>query len=74
MANTKIVELMAAPVDSRDLAWLQESLQAALELEFATLPIYLSGMWSIKTQSGEVYDLINSVVLDEQPRFPRVRW
>lgn len=65
MANTKIVELMAAPADSRDLSWLQESLQAALELEFATLPIYLSGMWSIKNQSGEVYDLINSVVLEE---------
>jgi Ferritin-like len=64
VANTKM-ELMAAPVDSRDLSWLRESLQAALELEFATLPIYLSGMWSIKNQSGEVYDLINSVVLEE---------
>jgi hypothetical protein len=65
VANTKIVELMAVPVDSRDLSWLQESLQAAVELEFATLPVYLSGMWSIKDQSGEVYDLINSVVLEE---------
>jgi hypothetical protein len=65
VTSTKIVELMAAPVNSRDLSWLQESLQAAVELEFSTLPIYLSGMWSIKNQSGEVYDLINSVVLEE---------
>ncbi len=65
MANTKIMDLMAAPADSRDVSWLRESLQAAIELEFSTLPIYLSGMWSIKNQSGEVYDLINSVVLEE---------
>lgn len=65
MANTKIVELMSAPVDSRDLSWLRESLQAALELEFSTLPIYLSGMWSIKDQTGEVYNLIDSVVREE---------
>jgi hypothetical protein len=65
VANTTIVELMAVPVDSRDTSWLQESLQSALELELSTLPVYLSGMWSIKDQSGEVYDLINSVVLEE---------
>ncbi len=65
MANTKIVELMATPVDSRDLSWLQESLQAAVELEFATLPVYLSGMWSIKDQNSAAYKLINSVVLEE---------
>lgn len=65
MAHTKLVELMAVPADSRDLPWLRESLQAALELEFATLPVYLSGMWSIKNQSGEVYDLIKSVALEE---------
>jgi hypothetical protein len=65
MANAKIVQLMAVPADSRDLSWLQESLQSAIELEFATLPVYLSGMWSIKEQSGEVYDLIKSVAIEE---------
>jgi hypothetical protein len=65
MTNAKIMQLMAVPADSRDLSWLQESLQSAIELEFATLPTYLSGMWSIKNQSGEVYDLIKSVVLEE---------
>jgi hypothetical protein len=65
VTSTKIVELMAAPVNSRDLSWLQESLQAAVELEFATLPVYLSGMWSIKDQNSAAYKLINSVVLEE---------
>ncbi len=65
MANTEIMRLMAVPASSRDLSWLQESLQSAIELEFSTLPIYLSGMWSIKNQSGEVYDLINSVAIEE---------
>ena len=33
------------------------ALQSALaELELATLPVYLSGMWSIKGGSGEVFD------------------
>jgi Ferritin-like len=65
VADTRIVELMAVPANSRDISWLQESLQAALELELSTLPVYLCGMWSIKNQSGEVYELINSVVLEE---------
>jgi hypothetical protein len=65
MASGKIVELMRMPVEQHDLDWLKQSLQAAVELEFATIPTYLSGMWSIKVQSGEVYNLINSVVLEE---------
>lgn len=65
MVNTKIVELMATPTDSRDLPWLRESLQAAVELEFSTLPVYLSGMWSIKNRTDEAYALIDSVVQEE---------
>jgi hypothetical protein len=65
MMNNKITKLMAVPTSSRDLLWLQESLQSAIELELSTLPVYLSGMWSIKKQSGEVYNIINSVVVEE---------
>ena len=39
--SQKIVELMAAAPETRDLPWLQSALQAALELELATLPPYL---------------------------------
>jgi len=60
-----IVELLQVEDSARDLDWLQESLQNAVELELATLPVYLSGLWSIKAGSGEVYDLVDSVIMEE---------
>jgi hypothetical protein len=63
--NRTIIELMALPPAQHDLDWLKDSLQAALELELATLPPYLCALWSIKGQSGMAYDLINGVVLQE---------
>jgi hypothetical protein len=65
VSNTKIVELMQVAPEDHDLQWLQESLQAAVELEFATLPPYLSGLWSIKNSNDVVYNLILSVVMEE---------
>jgi Ferritin-like len=65
MPRRNIPELMQVRAEQHDLPWLKESLQWAVELEFATIPAYLSGMWSIKQQDGDVYDLINSVVLEE---------
>jgi ferritin-like protein len=64
MRNT-IVELMEIPAAQHNLDWLKAGLQAALELELATLPPYLCGLWSIKLQSGPVYDLVKSAVLEE---------
>jgi hypothetical protein len=60
-----IIELMQTPTDQHNLSWLGHSLQAAIKLELSTLPPYLCAMWSIKDQSGAVYDLINSIVLEE---------
>jgi hypothetical protein len=65
MARPSIEELMRVPAEEHDLEWLHTSLQWAVELEFATIPVYLSGMWSIEEQSGEVYNLIDSVVMEE---------
>jgi len=56
---------MLAPSEARDLGWLKESLQAAIELEFATVPVYLCGMWSIEVQSGAAFSSIRSIVIDE---------
>lgn len=42
-----IVELMQVPSGDRDLTWLKESLNAAIKLEFSTIPPYLCGYWSI---------------------------
>lgn len=58
----RIVELMQVPSSQHDLVWLKEALQAAIELELATLPPYLCAMWSIKAGEGEVYDLIQDIV------------
>jgi hypothetical protein len=65
VGDLRIVELMGVERSERDVDWLQQALQSAVELEFSTIPAYLSGMWSIQEQSGEVYDLIRSVVLEE---------
>jgi hypothetical protein len=64
-SKRSIVELMQVEEPARDLAWLEESLQNAVELELATLPVYLSGLWSIQEQSGEVYNLVMSVAMEE---------
>lgn len=65
MARMGIAELLEVPAEKHDLDWLHNALQWAVDLELATLPTYLSGMWSMKQQSGEVYDLIDSVVREE---------
>jgi hypothetical protein len=42
--DRRIVELMEVETAERDLDWLKASLQSAVDLEFATLPVYLSGL------------------------------
>lgn len=44
--SRSIPELLRESV--RDPAWLEESLQAAVALEFATIPPYLCALWSIE--------------------------
>jgi hypothetical protein len=61
----KIVALLQVPSNQHDLDWLKQGLQAAIELELATLPPYLCGLWSIKSQDGPVFDLIESIALEE---------
>ncbi len=49
----------------RDMNWIKTALQAAIELEHSTLPLYLSGMFSLETQNYTTYNLIRSVVMEE---------
>ncbi|WP_019888171.1 ferritin-like domain-containing protein [Streptomyces purpureus] len=63
--SNRIVELMEEPAERRDADWLKESLQQAMMLELATLPPYLSAMWSIEPQSGDVFQAIRRIVFDE---------
>ncbi|MGC4043152.1 MAG: ferritin-like protein [Armatimonas sp.] len=66
--SQKIVTLMQTSESVRDLDWLKESLQAAIELEFSTIPPYLAAEWSIK-DSSRVADSIHEVVREEMLHF-----
>jgi hypothetical protein len=61
----KILRLMGVPAPNQDLVWLKEALQAAVELEFATIPPYLCAWWSIKDPNDPVAGLMRSIVLEE---------
>jgi Ferritin-like len=69
MANNVIQRLMQQPSIDHDVTWLQTALQAAIQLELATLPPYLSAMFSIPDQGSTVYTLINDIVFNEMTHF-----
>lgn len=48
-----------------DIAHLRTHLQAAVDLEFWTIPFYMSAMYSIKDPSSRAYRLLQSVVNQE---------
>jgi hypothetical protein len=52
LKNT-IIELMNVPEEQSDLNWLRKSLQAAIKLEFSTIPPYLCALWSIDSRTPE---------------------
>jgi Ferritin-like len=49
----------------KDLEWIKRSLQSAVELEFSTLPLYLSAMFSLEVQNYTAYNIIRSVAMEE---------
>src|SRR5262245_14725594 len=63
--DTKIKELMDVPATQHNLDWLRDSLQAAIELEFATLPPYLCAEWSVKNGLDPVSRSIHEIVREE---------
>lgn len=54
--------LQANPADR--LA-LQQAAQLALQVEFATIPVYLSGLYSIQDRDCVAYQALRSVVMEE---------
>ena len=48
-----------------DLAWIRQTLQSAIELEYSTLPLYLSAMFSLEVQNYTAYNTIRSVAMEE---------
>lgn len=63
--DTKILDLMDVSFLDHDMQWLKESLQAAIELEFATIPPYLCAMWSVKSGMGAVVMSIREIIREE---------
>ena len=60
-----IQDLMRRAPAHSDLDWLKSSLQAAVELELATIPPYLCAMWSVKDPADPVRQMIRDIVLEE---------
>jgi hypothetical protein len=65
--NLKIVNLMKA--QKRDLPWLQNALQSAIDLELSTLPPYLCGYWALKDKTSYPATQILSIVRQEMLHF-----
>jgi hypothetical protein len=62
---TRLSDHLSVAPEKRDMAWLLTSLQSAVELEHATLPLYLSAMFSLQVQGYTVYNLLRSVAMEE---------
>lgn len=66
-----ISSLLSVQSNGRDLAWLRDMLQIAVELEFSTVPPYLCALWSIMDDDGSsgsdlsVYLRVLGVVREE---------
>jgi hypothetical protein len=55
----------ASTYPTRDLEWIKRELQSAIELEWSTLPVYLSALFSLEVQNYTAYNLIRSVAMEE---------
>ena len=62
---TPLSDHLSVAPEQRDLAWLLSALQSAVALEHATLPLYLSAMFSLQVQGYTVYNLLRSVAMEE---------
>lgn len=56
---------IAVPSEERDMNWLKQSMQAAIELEHSTLPLYLAAMYSLWVQNYTAYNSVRSIVMEE---------
>jgi len=50
---------------AESIGWLKKTLQAAISLEFATIPPYLCALWSIKNERHDVARSIREVIQEE---------
>ncbi len=65
MNDNRVIELMATSAADRDKDWLMQALQWAIELEFFTIPPYLTAFWSVKDHRDPVAVAIREVLVEE---------
>jgi hypothetical protein len=58
-------DLLGVPIEKRNRHHLIEMVRCAIKLEHATLPPYLTAMWSIKDRKHSAYKILKTVVYEE---------
>jgi hypothetical protein len=69
---TSAIHLLSKPVDKRTKQDLIEMIRCAIKLEHATLPPYLTAMWSITDKKHPAYKILRSIVYEEMGHFGTV--
>jgi hypothetical protein len=64
-ASQGLFDLIRAPGGRGDRRSLQEAAQLAIQVEFTTIPAYLTGMYSIQDVDSAAYHALRSVVIEE---------
>ncbi len=65
MSPPRILELLRTPEPRRDIEWLKKALQFAIQLEYFTIPPYLTALWSIKNPRDSVAIAIREIAVEE---------
>ena len=65
MRRKTIPHMMGISDEDRDKDWLIDSLQTAIQLEHATLPLYLTPLWTIRESGTAAGKTINGITLQE---------
>ncbi|CCE98521.1 hypothetical protein SFHH103_04030 (plasmid) [Sinorhizobium fredii HH103] len=64
-----VAALMAVTSPKRDLQWLKDALQIAIQLELATIPPYLTAYWTIKDSTHDAKRSIKEIWREEMAHF-----
>lgn len=56
-------------IDIDSVSDLKNALQIAIEVEIATIPPYMAALYSLKTQSGYVYDTLTRIIYQEMRHY-----
>jgi hypothetical protein len=62
---TSAIDLLGVPLKNRNKTHLIEMLRCATKLEHATLPPYLTAMWSIKKPNHSAHKILRTIVYEE---------